>query len=164
MTRINLFVPPIDEHVRRARDESPRIATHVRKLINTNALHRLDSAPTAYTVQTADNPKGGKGHMMFFCNKLKYVERYYQAVRAECEARGFNGGEFGNRDAWPHLLPKQWHTNDGQFIEFWNDYQPTLEAIAINKKRMIERIPAKPHYKGKLITRDHAIELIMCAA
>ena len=163
MTRINLFIPPIDEHLRAGRDEANRIPSHVRKLINTNALYRLNAAPAAYTIQTADNPTGGKGHMMFFCNKLKYVERYYQAVRAECQKRGFNGGEFGNRDAWPHLQPKRWHIDNGQVVEFWNDYQPTPEAIALCKKRMIERIPKKPHYKGKLITHDQAVDLIMKA-
>ena len=81
--------------------------------------------------------------MMFFCDKLRYVERYYQAVRAECEQRGFNTGKFGNRDAWPHLQPKRWHTGD-QFVEFWNDYQPTPEAIKLCKTRMIERIPVRP--------------------
>ena len=151
----------LDEHLRVARREYCRIPTKVRELISTNALHRLDSAPVSYTVQTADNPEGGTGHMMFFCDKLAFVHAQYKAILQECEARGFTGGEFGNRDAWPYVLPKRWHLGNGKVKEFWNDYQPTPEAIALCKKRMIERIPKKPHYRGELLTYKQAVNLIM---
>ncbi len=163
MTRINTVFPVLDEHLRVARREYCRIPNKVLELWEGNNLSRLDKAPKAYTVQTADNPKGGKGHMMFFCDKLLFVYEEYQAVRAECARRGFTGGKFKNADLWPHGIPERLNIDDCIQINVWQDYKPTSEAIALCKKRMIERIPAKPHYKGELISYDHAVALIETA-
>ena len=160
MTRINLFLPPLDEHLLAARREYPRINNVTLLKLLQGDLSRFDSLPTVYTVQTADNPKGGRGHMLFFANKLGFVHDQYQQVLAECEKRGFTGGKYANTSNFNHVVPKRWHVSKDKCLEFWNDYQPTPEAIALNKKRMIERIPAKPHYHGKLITYVQAVELI----
>ena len=160
MTRINTVFPVLDEHLRAARKEYTRIPNKVLELWETNAFHRLDKAPKSYTVQTADNPKGGKGHMMFFCDKLTFVYEQYQTIRLECEKRGFTGGKFKNADHWPCGIPENIEHDKGIFVRPWGDYTPTTEAIELCKKRMIERIPTKPHYKGELITYDQAVELI----
>lgn len=160
MTRINTVFPMLDEHLRAARKEYPRIPSKVLELWEADAWHRLDKAPTAYTVQTADNPKGGKGHMMFFCDKLTYVYDQYQAIRAECARRGFTGGEFKNADLWHGGIPEEIEQGNGSAFKPWNDYTPTVEAIELCKRRMIERIPDKPHYCGELITHAEAVRLI----
>ncbi len=160
MTRINTVFPVLDEHLRAARKEYPRIASKVIELVNNNKVDRLLSAPNAYTVQTKLNPSGGIGHMMFFCDKLKYVHDQYQLIRAECARRGFVGGEFKNADLWPRDVPLVGKFSNGDVIDFWKDYTPTSEAIDMCKVRMIERIPHQPHYKGELIHRTQAILLI----
>ena len=150
----------IDEHLRAARKEYPRIPNKVLELWERDAFHRLKKAPKAYTVQTKHNPNGGKGHMMFFCDKLTYVYDQYQAIRAECAKRGFTGGQFKNADHWPGGIPEVVETDSGDTFKPWNDYTPPSEAIDLCKTRMIERIPEKPHYYGKLITKAQAIQLI----
>ena len=160
MTRINTVFPLLDEHLRAARKEYPRIANKVIELVNNDNLDRLLTAPEAYTVQTKLNPHGGKGHVMFFCDKLKFVHDQYQLIREECARRGFVGGEFKNADLWPRDVPLVGTFSNGKVIDFWKDYTPTSEAIDMCKTRMIERIPEKPHFESKLISKPAAIVLI----
>ncbi len=152
MTRINTVFPILDEHLRAARKEYPRIANKVIELVEQNKIDRLLTAPAAYTVQTKLDPHGGKGHMMFFCDKLKFVHDQYQLVREECARRGFTGGKFKNADLWPRDVPLVGRFSNGEVIDLWKDYKPTSEAIDMCKVRMIERIPAQPHYKSALIS------------
>ena len=160
MTRINTVFPLIDEHLRAARNEYPRIASKAIELVTNDALHRLDTAPKAYTVQTRLNTAGGRGHMMFFVDKLAFVYEQYQLIREECARRGFTGGEYQNADLWHLGTPDSGINSRGEVVNLWNDYTPTREAIDLCKIRMIERIPEKPHFCGELITRSQAIQLI----
>jgi deoxyribonuclease (pyrimidine dimer) len=137
MTRIN--VVPVkelcDEHLRAEFREITRIPSAIRK-----GKYSLDGMPKSYTVRTEDNPAGGVGHVKFFYDKILFLEkRYYQLVM-EMQERGFSR-MYGWVD---HCCPK----------ELYNDYQPTPEAIELNRKRIKERTPKICHYKRERVNNE----------
>lgn len=131
MTRINL-VPPselCDQHLLSEWRELTRIPNRVAR----NPKINLDTLPTAYTVRTNANPKGGEGHCRFFYNKLLFLRDRYQALLEELAER-----ELPQEDRWPFKLPG--------FPQLWQGYEPTPEAIELNRQRIKEQMPAKPRY------------------
>ena len=79
MTRINL-VPPAelcDQHLLAEHRELTRIPNAVAK-----GKYHLKGQPAEY--------KLGEGHVRFFFNKLTFLKKRYDALHAECKARGFN--------------------------------------------------------------------------
>ena len=122
MTRINL-VPPqelCDQHLLAEHRELTRIPNAVAR-----GRFHLAGQPADY--------KLGTGHVRFFFNKLRFLQQRYAGLHAECLARGFRV-----HNIWPADLP-----NDP---ELWLDYQPTTTALALNRKRIQERMPAKPRF------------------
>ncbi|MDO5091438.1 MAG: pyrimidine dimer DNA glycosylase/endonuclease V [Cardiobacteriaceae bacterium] len=122
MTRINL-VPPqtlCDQHLLAEHRELTRIPNAVAR-----NNYRLDGQPADY--------KLGTGHVRFFFNKLQFLEKRYTALHRECLARGFNV-----QNRWPDNLPDT--------PELWQDYTPTATALAANRARIAERMPAKPRF------------------
>lgn len=118
MTRINL-VPPAelcDRHLLAEHRELTRIPNAVAR-----GRFRLDGQPQDY--------KLGSGHVRFFFNKLAFLHRRYQALHAECLARGFRV-----QNIWPADLPDD--------PALWRDYVPTEAALAANRARIAERMPA----------------------
>ncbi len=135
MTRIN--VVPVeqlcDAHLLAEHRELTRIPNKL--IANKYNLDRV--MPTEYTIQTADNPKGGQGHESFFIDKIQYLRKRYKNIRGELIARGFKA-----ENRWPygeHYIP----------TKLWNDYTPTPEAIALNTQRIIERTPKNLRYYKK---------------
>lgn len=82
------------------------------------------------TNQPADY-KLGEGHVKFFYNKLDFLHKRYIQLLIECEHRGFSVNY-----VWPVKL-------DSGYEALWLDYKPSARALASNKKRIIERLPAK---------------------
>lgn len=154
MTRINTHVPILDEHLRAARTEYCRIPNSVLKYIDEDRIGALvkkivDEQPKQYTVRTNDNPAGGKGHMLFFFNKLLFVRAQYVLVNGECAKRGFKS------DSW---WPSDRNSDLRHFMHLWI---PTKEDIILCMRRQIERIPAKPHIYGHRVTYDEAKQAIL---
>ena len=113
MTRINV-VPPkdlCDQHLLAEHRELTRIPN----AINAGRFS-LKGQPDFYTL--------GQGHVKFFYNKLEWLSRHYLDLLNECSFRGFNV---------KNIFPKV-------SKEFFGDYEPTQEAIKINKERIIERL------------------------
>lgn len=115
MTRINCI--PVQEltnkHLVAEYRELPRIF----RLARNNKPN--ESFPTAYTL--------GQGHVKFFYNKLAYLEqRFYQLVE-EMQRRGYkpNYSTIPECDAPPEL---------------WQGWQPTNEAMELNRARIKERL------------------------
>lgn len=153
MTRINTHVPILDEHLRAARKEYCRIPNRVLKYIDEGRvdvlLHKINyEQPEHYTVRLNSNPTGGKGHMLFFFDKLYFVFMQYYQVNTECALRGFKS------DSW-------WPDRAKDLKLFTNDWSPTNKDINLCKCRQIERIPAKPHIYGHLVTYQEAKESII---
>ncbi|MFZ7240786.1 pyrimidine dimer DNA glycosylase/endonuclease V [Avibacterium avium] len=117
MTRINV-VPPqelCDQHLLAEHRELTRIPNAVAK-----GKYNLAEQPADY--------KLGEGHVRFFFNKLQFLKNRYDLLHQECKARGFNVQYF-----WPENLP--------QDPSLWQDYQPTENALTLNRERIQLRMP-----------------------
>ena len=122
MTRINL-VPPAelcDQHLLAEHRELTRIPNAVAK-----GKYHLKGQPTEY--------KLGEGHVRFIFNKMAYLKKRYDLLNVECKARGFNVQYIWNED-----LPLD--------PALWQDYDPTETALALNRARIQERMPAKARF------------------
>ena len=122
MTRINL-VPPTelcDQHLLAEHRELTRIPNAVAK-----GKYHLKGQPAEY--------KLGEGHVRFFFNKMAFLKKRYDLLHAECKARGFNV-----QYIWNEELP--------QDPTLWLDYEPTEAALALNRARIQERMPAKARF------------------
>lgn len=140
MTRINL-VPPqelCDQHLLAEWRELTRIPNGI---VSGKYVVNLAEIPEHYTVRTEDNPAGGRGHVKFFFNKLKFLHQRYNAIRQELARRRLPRQNF-----WPVYQFPYFHRH-----LLWQDYQPTPEAIALNRKRIAERMPKQPRYAGERI-------------
>lgn len=122
MTRINV-VPPselCDQHLLAEHRELTRIPNTV-----TKGKFDLKGQPADY--------KLGEGHVRFFFNKLTFLKKRYDALHQECKARGFNVQYF-----WAEDLPDD--------PSLWLDYEPTENALKLNRERIQERMPAKARF------------------
>lgn len=134
MTRINL-VPVTeltDQHLMAEYREMPMVPSALRRSLRTRSKTSiLDGIPRQFTL--------GKGHVTFFYDKLSYLNKRYDEVRNELLRRGFNLDDsrtFGAADFSP---------------EFYNDYQPTSDALNIIRHRIAEKINMKPHWYRKTL-------------
>lgn len=125
MTRINLV--PVeelcDQHLLAEHRELTRIPNAVAK-----GKYHLRGQPLDY--------KLGEGHVRFFFDKLSFLKKRYDLLHQECKQRGFNV-----QYIWPENLPDD--------ISLWKDYEPTENALKINRTRIEERMPAKVRFTLK---------------
>ncbi|MFH2027795.1 MAG: pyrimidine dimer DNA glycosylase/endonuclease V [Nanoarchaeota archaeon] len=138
MVRINLINPNrlADQHLIAEYDEILMLLGYVRKYPN------LDKIPSKYTL--------GKGHILFFKNKLKYLKKRHELIKKEMVKRGFVTNITINLNEF-----------DKKLI---NDWKPSKCDIEIIKKRLINRISSKPRfyrYYKKTRTKKFLIELIL---
>lgn len=126
-----------DPHLKGEYKEISRVFTNTIKCIHTHGVDKAleyikNHQPLQYTVRTEDNPKGGRGHEMFFRDKLGYIEERYVELGLEMERRG-------NNVNWGMIESV---LDDARKIivdsRFWKDYIPTPEAYELNLKRRIE--------------------------
>lgn len=138
MTRVNLCDPVVlcDRHLRAETREILRIP---RWLISGKLTDDPSKIPSQYTVRLSVNPAGGKGHMYFFTDKLQYVKDRYDALRAECAARGF---ERSAVDKWPKSSFKL-HKH------LYNDYAPSDDDVLLNLRRIVEQAPADTRFYSR---------------
>lgn len=120
MTRINC-VPPselTDKHLIAEYRELPRIFRLARF---------CPEAPAAYTM--------GKGHLMFFYNKLSYCLHRQRLIVAEMKLRGFNP-KYNPMDLWQH------HEYAGGPIKasLWNSWEPSEKDMLVNRVRIAARL------------------------
>jgi len=139
MTRINV-VPPAELCDQQLIAEWRELTRIPNGIVAGKYVIDLEQIPKQYTVRTEDNPAGGKGHMKFFFNKLKFLYHRYEAIRDELAQRGMP-----RRSMWPgdEISPKEFYF---ALRGLWHDYEPTLEAMALNRKRIAEKFPKKPRY------------------
>lgn len=71
--------------------------------------------------------------MRFFFNKLAFLKQRYDALHAECKARGFN-------------VQYIWNENLPDDPTLWQDYQATEQALQLNRQRIRERMPQKARF------------------
>jgi deoxyribonuclease (pyrimidine dimer) len=126
MTRIN--VVPVtelsDKHLSGEFHEISRVFTLARKR---GSAH--PKAPTHYTL--------GKGHVLFFYDKLLFISGRYGELACELVRRSQAKGKPSGVD----------HTRVGLVIataikevpHLFGDYTPTTESMSINRQRILER-------------------------
>ncbi|MEY9533704.1 pyrimidine dimer DNA glycosylase/endonuclease V [Sinorhizobium fredii] len=122
MTRINC-IPPAElsgPHLVAEYRELPRIFPLVRAAIARGESPTDPRNPPAYTL--------GKGHVRFFYSRLAYLAKRQANLIAEMQRRGYRPA-FLETEGLLSGLPLAW----------CNDWEPTLEAIALNRERIRER-------------------------
>jgi deoxyribonuclease (pyrimidine dimer) len=91
----------------------------------------------------------GKGHIKFFKNKLKYLEKRHELLKKEMRRRGFNVRKKINLKGFPKEMTRDWKAEE--------------KDVEIIKKRLKEKINLKPEYYrycGENRQRKFFIELI----
>jgi len=130
MTRINVI--PVKElcnkHLFAEWREMPRLIKNLQTSLNRkNKPFDLLEIPPKYVL--------GKGHVKFFYNKFLYLHNRYIEITQELLHRGYGIGTY---DASIFAsVGKKWY----------NDYNPTQEAIELNRKRIKDRLPANPKWR-----------------
>lgn len=122
MTRINC-IPPTELHSRHLvaeYRELPRVFALARSwaLKHQPIADHIDKLPIDYCL--------GKGHVMFFYNKLKFCVNRHRALVDEMHRRGYR------TQSWPPL------GIDHPLL--WKDWVPTPEAMELNRQRIAERL------------------------
>lgn len=123
MTRINIV--PVQEltnkHLFAEWREMPRLVKNLNTSLNRKGKpFSKDEIPTAY--------KLGTGHVKFFYDKFLFLHKRHKELTNELLKRGYNLS----------------HTDSNIFASvdkiWYNDYNPTDEAIKINRERIKERL------------------------
>ena len=119
MTRINCI--PVEElsgqHLVAEYRELPRVFALAQKA----ALRGSLSAPEAYTL--------GQGHLLFFYTRLGYLAQRHLDLIDEMKRRGYKPTFSGIRKQDFPTIPES----------YWNDWEPTPEAQALNRARIKAR-------------------------
>lgn len=120
MTRINV-VPVqelVDKHLIAEYRELPRIYNAAKKFLDNG---EKGVVPEVYVL--------GTGHMKFFYYRLSYINKRHNELISEMKRRGFNTN-FTGEIPEGFTMPSR----------FWKDYVPTEEAMALNRKRISDRL------------------------
>jgi hypothetical protein len=128
MTRINV-IPPRLLHVKHLvveYRELPRVFALVRAAEDKGLFPHQIKAPQTYTL--------GKGHVLFFYDKLEYLIFRQHLIICEMLVRGYDP-QFRNPDSLRDRISSYW----------FNMYEPTKEARRINIERLSQKIPGFYH-------------------
>lgn len=122
MVRINLIAPNrlADQHLVAEYNEILMLLGYVRK----NPRAKLEEIPQNY--------KLGKGHILFFKNKLIYLKKRHEKIKKEMIKRGFRPIKEVNLGEFDKQLRKDW--------------KPTPKDREVIKQRLIEKINKKPDF------------------
>ena len=123
MTRINVIDPIelTDQHLMAEYRELPMVMGSLKRTLASKAGFNPKRVPAKFTLNS--------GHVYFFYNKGKFLERRYNALITELVRRGYSLDP--NRDADFDVFK-----NNG----LYNDWAPTNEAVMVNSERITERI------------------------
>lgn len=141
MTRINAGIDVrclTDEHLLAEHREIKRLPWCLDAAIKSGSINNI---PEKFTL--------GKGHVLFFLDKMHFTLVRYHQIYNELKARGFNIHYYGSN--W-------WNTVNGK------EYKPTDECKQLLIDRITQRIRESKketwHYYGKPISKDEAIRLL----
>lgn len=120
MTRINTIPPKLltSPHLNAEYRELPRVF---------KAARLTNKAPSNYVM--------GKGHVLFFYDKLEWLVNRQESIVSEMLARGYNP-----QFTQPRKLITSRHIQEGLF----NNWTPTVHDHLTNLTRLIEK--NKDHY------------------
>lgn len=129
MTRINLVVPRelMDQHLIAEIKEINQLAGSFRVSLKSKKGIKTELLPKEFTLNT--------GHVKFFYNKGRYLEKRFDELVAEAKSRGYNiVAEFNN----------EWIKNNRS--DLYQDWQPVEKDVAIVKARISQRLSEKPTF------------------
>ena len=132
MTRINL-VPPselTDQHLIAEYREIFMVAGSLRRTLLSKNGFQESRVPKKYTLN--------KGHVYFFYNKGKYLDKRYTQIINEMKERGFKP------DA-KRKFPKNIFIDNN----LYNDWAPEPKDFVIIHKRINQKIKQKPRWYRK---------------
>lgn len=143
MTRINSAIPVkclTDEHLLAKHREIKRLPYCLRKAIVSGSINKI---PVKFTL--------GKGHVLFFLDKMSFVLGRYSEIYYELIHRGFDVQDYSDN----------WEGIDSKYL---NNHNCNLEEKKLLINRITERIMNSKkkywHYYGKTISKEEAITLI----
>ena len=130
MTRIN--VVPVGELCKKLLfaewREMPRLVANLKTSLNRKTKpFTLDEIPKEY--------KLGSGHVKFFYDKFMFLHDRHRLLTNELIHRGYN---LGTTDSSIFAAVSE---------EYYNNYEPTEDALALNRERIAIRLPANPRYR-----------------
>ena len=127
MTRINLINPGelSDQHLVAEYREIFMVGSSLQRSMKSKSWSKtINNIPKNFTLN--------KGHVTFFYNKGKYLDKRYQKLVNEMKKRGMNPNPDRKfkKDQWPK--------------ELYNDWQPIQKDYEIIRKRIDEKVSLKP--------------------
>ena len=133
MTRINIIDPNelTDQHLIAEYREITMVPGSLKRTLNSKVGFQKERVSKKYTLNT--------GHVYFFYDKGKYLDKRYSEIVEEMKARGFKPDS--SRKFPKEVFPK----------ELYNDWMPTLEDQKIIRKKIAEKIAMKPDWYRKKI-------------
>ena len=129
MTRINLINPGelSDQHLVAEYREIFMVGSSLQRSMKSKSWSKtINNIPKNFTLN--------KGHVTFFYNKGKYLDKRYQKLVNEMKKRGMNPNPDRKfkKDQWPK--------------ELYNDWQPKQKDYKIIRKRIDEKVSLKPDW------------------
>jgi deoxyribonuclease (pyrimidine dimer) len=132
MTRVNL-VPPaelFDQHLLAEYRELLMIPAALRRTLQSRKGLVQAACPKRFTLNT--------GHVSFFYNKGKYLDRRYAALRRELRQRGFKLDP-------GRVFPAAVFIDNG----LYGDWRPDAAALALIRARLSEKLALRPGWYRK---------------
>ena len=143
MTRINSAIPVknlTDEYLLAEHREIKRLPSCLAKAIKSGSI---DKIPEKFTL--------GKGHVLFFLDKMRFIRQRYLQIYDECKSRDMN-------------VQSYLSSFDNIESKYMNEYTPTKEEHVLLVERIRIRISESKrefyHYKSKRISKDEAIRIL----
>ncbi len=127
MTRINLVDPRelSNQHLVAEYREIFMVGSALQRSMKSKNWNKTkQDIPSEFTLNA--------GHVKFFYNKGKYLNKRYQLIVREMKRRGMNPDS--NRRFKKNQFP----------LNFYNDWTPTSKDLEIIRKRINEKIKLKP--------------------
>ncbi len=136
MTRINIISPSelTDQHLIAEYREIFMVAGSLKRTLISKNGYLQSKVPKEYTLNS--------GHVYFFYNKGKYLNKRYNLIIKEMKLRGFNPD-------MERKFPKDIFINNN----LYNDWSPNQNDIKIIRQRISEKIALKPTWYRKTISK-----------
>ena len=129
MTRINIISVSelYDQHLIAEYREITMVPAALKRTLNSKKGLDQSKIPINYTLN--------KGHVYFFYNKGKYLDKRYQQLITEMKRRGFEPDQ-------KRIFPKQIFIDNNLYY----DWQPNEEDYKVIRQRIEQKIAMKPDW------------------
>ena len=135
MTRINIIPPQelTDQHLIAEYREITMVPGSLNRTLNSKVGFKKEKVGKVFTLNT--------GHVYFFYDKGEYLDKRYDELILEMKGRGFKPDP--NRKFPKHIFPKH----------LYNDWEPTIIAQELIRKRIALRISKRPEWYRKTLNQ-----------